>query len=407
METYGIGEMDGLKRLVILSDESVFSGVIKCGMAEVTDSLANAVSMDYDVCVICPDGNGKIAGTVANMEAHGDGVRKGRFSNVTYYLVAQDKWPDGGAKLIDEIKPDILHNMSEADILSSLAVRPKRCILSFDNTLHLRGKEDILKQYDSVTTNSKAYAKLLLERADKLAGVLAEVDFHGVTDGILDTVLAPERGVLIPARYSAEDLSGKSLCKERLKQTYGIKGDPAIYLMMCRLVREKNVEAVLDALQTIKDTGGILLVVGKGDPYYERKLRSFTREDGIICVNRWASPLQAAPMTAGADFYIQPSRMESGGLMPMTACHYGAIPIVTQNGGLADNFNENNAIIVYPEPENGAAAAGEPNVKDAIERASALYADKEAFAEKQRVCMRQDFSWNTRKKGYTELYEKE
>jgi glycogen synthase len=35
--------------------------------------------------------------------------------------------------------------------------------------------------------------------------------------------------------------------------------------------------------------------------------------------------------------------------MPMTASQYGAIPIVTLNGGLADNFNDNNAIVVYDD----------------------------------------------------------
>jgi glycogen synthase len=35
--------------------------------------------------------------------------------------------------------------------------------------------------------------------------------------------------------------------------------------------------------------------------------------------------------------------------MPMTASRYGAIPITTLNGGLADNFNDENAIIVYDD----------------------------------------------------------
>jgi glycogen synthase len=80
--------------------------------------------------------------------------------------------------------------------------------------------------------------------------------------------------------------------------------------------------------------------------------------------------------------------------MPMTASCYGAIPIVTLNGGLSDNFNEDNAIVV---DDNG--------LSDAISRAAALYADKDALMTKRKVCMDQDFSWTTRKAEYIELYE--
>lgn len=385
-----------MKKLVILSNESVFSGIVRCGVAEVTDSLANALSLDYDVTVVCPDGNSVHARTAATIKPISDGVKTCVFSNVRYYLIRRDSWLENAVAVVDDIGPDILHNMAEPEILSMLAVRPAKAICSFDDPKRFAGKETVLLDYDSVTTNSKNFAKVLLEAGDELSEVLNKINFHGITDGILDTVLAPEKGFMIHAKYSADEIAGKMLCKQWLKQTYGIQGDPYICLMMCRLIKEKNIEAVLEAIPTIKETGGMLLVVGKGNPAYERELRGLKRSDGVVYVNKWASPVQAAPMTAGADFYIQPSRMESGGLMPMTACHYGAVPIVTLNGGLADNFNDDNAIVVRND-----------NTIDAVKRAAALYSDKTAFIAKQKLCMRQDFSWKTRKLPYIELFEKE
>lgn len=385
-----------MKKLVILSNESVFSGVVRCGVAEVTDSLANALSLDYEVVVVCPDGNSVKTRTAATVTPVRDGVKTCVFSNVRYYLIDNNKWFANAVMMIDEIKPDILHNMAEPEILGMLTTRPPKAICSFDDPRRFAGKESVLFDYDSVTTNSKNFAKVLLNAGNDLSVVLSKVDFHGVTDGILDTVLAPERGFMVSAKYSAHDITGKLICKQRLKQIYGIHGDPYICLMMCRLIKEKNVEAVLKAIPTIKETGGVLIVVGKGNPVYERELRNFKRSDGVVYVDKWASPVQAAPMTAGADFYIQPSRMESGGLMPMTACHYGAIPIVTLNGGLADNFNDDNAIIVHDD-----------DTIDAVRRAAELYNDKSALADKRKLCMRQDFSWKTRKMPYIELYEKE
>ena len=369
--------------------------MVSCGVAEVTDSLANALSLDYNVTIICPDGKSTASRTVVSPQLVTNDIYTCVFSNVRYYMINPHTWLENAVYMINKIKPDILHNMAEPEILSMLETRPAKAILNFDDPKRLSGKENVLYDYDSVTTNSKNFAKILLETGDALSEVLANVDFHGVTDGILDTVLCPAKGFMLPAKYSPTAMSGKLICKERLKQTYGITGNPYVCLMMCRFVHEKNIEAVIEAIPTIKETGGILIAVGKGDPEYECKLQSYKPSDGVIHVNRWASPYQAPPMTAGSDFYIQPSRIESGGLMPMTACHYGSIPIVTLNGGLADNFNDDNAIVVRNN-----------DVVDAVKRAAELYSDKRAFLTKQRLCMSQDFSWKTRKLPYIELYEK-
>lgn len=387
-----------MKKLTIVSKESVFSGIVKCGIAEMVDSLANALSLDYCVSIVCPDGNGVYARGGGSFTTIEDGVRSCRFLNVDYYLIEPTIWSEKSITIINQIKPDILHNLAEPELIDALETRPAKAIYTFDNTDIFNNKEQYISKYDSITTNSPRYAANVMRARSTVAGTLSSTDFSGVNIGILDTVFAPEKGLFLASKYTSTNLDGKRLCKERLMQSYGIQEDKCIYLMMCRLVKEKNIEAVLDVLPIINATGGILIVVGKGAQEYERMLKQYTRADGLIYINRWASPLQAAPLTAGADFYIQPSTNESGGLMPMTACRYGTIPIVTQNGGLADNFNDDNAIIV--DDDDG-------GVECAVWKAVGLYADKDAFMNKRKICMEQDFSWKTRKTGYIELYEKE
>jgi starch synthase len=99
-------------------------------------------------------------------------------------------------------------------------------------------------------------------------------------------------------------------------------------------------------------------------------------------------------MFAAADYYLCPSEEEPGGLLPMQASRYGTIPIVSRVGALVDNFAEENAIIIE---ENG--------IGEAIEQAFALYANEEEKQRKQKACMLQDFSWDSRKTKYTNLYE--
>lgn len=332
-----------------------------------------------------------MARMAANLQQVSDGVRFCRLFGVDYYLLR--RWPDGLNMVVEHTKPDVLHNFAAPELLTTLATRPPRCIYTIDQADFMQGREDALRLYDAVTTVSKAYAIELLERGDQLSQVLGEVNFRGITNGILMSVFAPEKGLMTSAKYSADDFSGKAVCKERLCRTYGIPADKCIYLMMCRLVRDKGIDDVLKAVHTIRDSGGFLLLVGKGEKQYEEQLAKLTRDDGVLWVNRWPSAVQAVPLLAGADFYLSPSVAEPCGLMPMTACRYGCIPITTLNGGLQDNMDDEIAVVVREDGVTGAAA-----------KVAALYAHPDALIAKRAACMERDFSWATRKAEYLEVY---
>lgn len=383
-----------MQSLLILTDESILGGCAKSGVGEVADSLANAMTDSCRVCVVCPDGQSNFADLAANLRQYAAGVRTCRLFGVDYYLVDRALWPDRALALVDELAPDVLHSFAAPELLEGLEKRPARCVYTIDQADFVRDKPETLTAYDAVTTVSEAYARELLEAGDALAETLAGLDFRGITNGILTPVFAPEKGLLVPASYNARDQTGKAACKARLLRNYGIPGDPCLYLMMCRLVRDKGLDDVLEAVHAIRDSGGFTVFVGQGDRTYEERLSALTRADGALWVNKWPSPVQAVPMLAGADFYLSPSITEPCGLMPMTACRYGAVPIVTLIGGLADNMDREIAVIV---DEGGMAGA--------VARAAALYADKAALTAKRAACMERDFSWATRKAGYLEVYE--
>lgn len=383
-----------MKKLLIASAESVLGGRALSGVAEVVDSLANSLTDRYQVTVVCPDGDSSFLKLAEKIEQR-KGYRFCRMLGVDYCLVA-----DGQQRLtrvagiIAEMSPDIFHNFDAPELLSHLTVRPARALYTIDQAKYVEGKESALSAYDALTTVSETYARMLLARRDALGAALGTMAFSGVTNGILTPVFSPERGLLVAAKYSAENILGKAVCKDRLLRTYGIPGNPCLYLMMCRLVAEKGVGQAIAAAHTIRDSGGFLLVVGRGEKDYEDQLRTLRRDDGVLWLERWASPMQAAPLLSGADFYLCPSTDEPCGLMPMTACRYAAVPVVTLNGGLSDNFDDEIAVII---DDNG--------LEDAISRAAALYKNKAAFAAKRQACMRRDFSWTTRREAYIKLYE--
>jgi len=101
-----------VKKLVLIAEESIFSGVVKCGMAELVDSLANSLGQNYEVTVVCPDGDGVLAKTVSDIRTIEYGVKSCRFSCVDYYMIKPNMWPDKAIDVVNRLKPDIFHNMS-------------------------------------------------------------------------------------------------------------------------------------------------------------------------------------------------------------------------------------------------------------------------------------------------------
>lgn len=382
-----------MKKLVIFSEESIFSGSVKCGIAEVVDSLANNLTQQYEVNIVCLDGKGAAGRMATNFQIINKGINKARFLQVNYYLIEKEYWPEKAIEIIDLIQPDIFHNFYEPDIITKFKIKPKKSVYTFDNISFLSGKEKLLEKYDFITTFSKGYADEVIKYDNGISKKLQNLNFEKVSVGISDDFFTPEKGLFLPMPYSYDSQNNKKLCKKRIMEKRDIQNEPCIFLTMCRLIKEKGIEQIIESIPFFKKNNSILIIIGTGEAIYEEELSKYTLEDGILFIKNKAQITQIPLLIAGADFYLQPSLMETGGLMPMTASLYGTIPIVTQNGGLSDNFNQANAIIVKDK------------LLDSLEQAIALYDDKKLLEEKRRIVMRQNFSWKERKKDFIRLYE--
>jgi hypothetical protein len=63
-----------MKNLVIYSEESIFSGNISCGIAEVVDSLGNSLTSEYNVSIVCKAGNMSLANSLTEFDVTLNGV---------------------------------------------------------------------------------------------------------------------------------------------------------------------------------------------------------------------------------------------------------------------------------------------------------------------------------------------
>ncbi len=234
-------------------------------------------------------------------------------------------------------------------------------------------------------------------------------DLAGILNGIDDHSWDPARDPALPVNYSAQNLTGKAVCKARLQERFGLARDPAVpvFGVVSRLASQKGLDLLADALPWVMERLKVQLVLlGNGDAGLEASYRQAAeRYRGRCGVQIGFDGKLARLIQGGSDFFVMPSRTEPCGLTQMYAMRYGTLPIVRATGGLIDtvrNYVEGGATgtgFVFHDATAGA-------LSDTIGWACATYYDRPAeLAALQQRAMAQDFSWRASAPKYVELYE--
>lgn len=262
---------------------------------------------------------------------------------------------------------------------------------------------------DKVTTVSRQYAKEIQtpEFGNGMDGVIGTRldDLHGLLNGIDTAVWNPATDKCLPARYSSDDLAGKAKCRAKLLKEFGwstaFKGP--VFGMVCRFTAAKGLDLVLEAREFFIRENCLLVVLGSGEKKYEELLHDFaaTHPGKVgLCVRH--DEAMSHLVEAGSDFFLMPSLFEPCGLNQMYSQAYGAVPLVSNVGGLVDTVTDIDASpeagtgIMFP-PTQAEFAAG-------LTRALTLFTDKTRYAATQRRAMQKDFSWTTAVAAYEKLY---
>lgn len=263
---------------------------------------------------------------------------------------------------------------------------------------------------DRVTTVSRRYAEEIQtpEFGFGLDAVIRghAYKLHGITNGIDADIWNPADDPHLPATYTASRLEGKRACKARLREELGLEtaGDPCLVGVVSRLVHQKGIDLIVDAVSPYILSGRMqLAVLGAGDPALEHALRRLQgKHPGWVCFWHGYHEGLAHRIEGGSDLFLMPSRFEPCGLNQMYSLRYGTLPLVRYTGGLADTVRD--------------VAAGEGNgftfgpidlghFSAALDRALGLY---EHFPDEWRAAMRRgmkaDFSWGRVAGEYLELY---
>ncbi|TWB77218.1 starch synthase [Nitrospirillum amazonense] len=270
-----------------------------------------------------------------------------------------------------------------------------------------------LQLADRITTVSPTYAQeirgpdagmgldgLLRARAGQLSGII-----NGVDTAIWDPAADP----FLPAPFSPKQMKGRAAAKAALQERFGLATNPNALLfgVVSRLSWQKGLDLLLEAIPTLIAAGGQLVLLGAGEAALERGYRNAAaaHPGRIGCVIGYDEPL-AHLIQAGAEALIVPSRFEPCGLTQLYALRYGAIPVVSSVGGLADTIIDANEMALASGVGTGLRFQPTTTLalEGAIQRAAALHADQTVWKRLRRNAMATDVSWTNPARRYAALY---
>ena len=267
---------------------------------------------------------------------------------------------------------------------------------------------------DWVTTVSPQYASEIQtpdlgEGFDGLLRHRAAV-FSGILNGADYEEWDPQQDAHIAHPYSALSIVSKPQNKTALQKELGLPLNhrAPMFGMVCRMVYQKGVDLVIEALPEMLKNDIQVVILGSGDIYYEEALRKLGAQypDQLKVVIGYDEAL-SHKIEAGADFFLMPSRYEPCGLNQIYSLRYGTVPIVHRTGGLADTVSD------FSNSKREAPGTGivfdSMNVaafRSAIKRACDLYQNKTTMNQVQLNGMAEDFSWRSSSLSYLDLYRK-
>jgi glycogen(starch) synthase len=212
--------------------------------------------------------------------------------------------------------------------------------------------------------------------------------------------LPADQVVIVPNAIDATRWKTTARAVNTVRERYA--GDGPLLVYTGRLVHEKGVQTLLDALRLLRGghPGARLLVAGAG--IHEERLHAQARRLRIARAVDWLGfvPDAALPHLLGAaDAAVVPSLYEPFGIVALEAAIAGVPLVVAETGGLRDLATAGVAAASFPAGDAEALAT-------AIGKLLADPAAAARAAARARRIVRRDYTWPTVAAHTVEIYER-
>ena len=268
---------------------------------------------------------------------------------------------------------------------------------------------------DAVTTVSPNYAKEICTEkyGYRFEGVLSSLGdkFSGILNGIDLEIWNPETDPYIKQNYSHDSnlMAAKRANKMDLLERAGLpKKQVPVLGFIGRLVEQKGIDLIISILpELFSKTDVSVVVLGAGQEHYESELLQLVEQwPERLHVHLGYSEEFAHQIEAGCDLFLMPSTFEPCGLNQMYSLRYGALPIVTNTGGLADTVTNVTFATLQDQTATGfiMEADDASSLYVSISHALELYKQSALWEQVIISAMMQDLGWSTSAQAYRKLY---
>ena len=286
------------------------------------------------------------------------------------------------------------------------------------NGLEYHGDVSLLKgglaYADRITTVSPTYAREItgIDNGMGLDGLLrARIDrLSGILNGIDTKVWNPQTDPLIAANYATGKTTRRAINKTALQQRMGLaqNTNPLLVGVISRLTSQKGLDMLVDQIDGLAAEGMQFAMLGSGDPALERAFAAAAdaHPGAVGCVIGYDEAI-AHLIQAGSDAVLVPSRFEPCGLTQLSALRYGAIPVVSRVGGLADSVIDANPAALAAGVATGLQfwPAAPEALAAALRKLLVLWRDKPTWRRMQKNAMAADVSWRASAARYVALFQ--
>ncbi len=266
---------------------------------------------------------------------------------------------------------------------------------------------------DRITTVSPSYAAEICTPAggmgmDGLLRARAEA-LSGILNGIDTAVWNPETDANLPAPFSVGALGERTASRAALQARFGLAPSRSalVFGVVSRLTHQKGLDLLLACLPDLLAADTQLALIGAGDADLQAGFAAAAAANpGRIGVEFGYDERAAHLLQAGADAVLVPSRFEPCGLTQLCALRYGAIPVVSRVGGLADTVIDANAAAVAAGVATGVqfAPVSVEGLRAALGRTLALWKRRKVWLRLQARAMQTEVGWGEAGRAYAEVY---
>jgi starch synthase len=266
---------------------------------------------------------------------------------------------------------------------------------------------------DFITTVSRRYSQEIqtTEYGFGLEGVLRNraATVTGILNGVDYDEWSPQTDKFIAAKYSPEDLSGKTVCKKDLLNVFGLTtADVKVPVIgiVSRFAAQKGFDLISQIVDRLAREEMILVALGAGDKPYEEMFQRLSKQfPNKIAVKVAYDNAIAHKIEGGADMFLMPSRYEPCGLNQIYSLKYGTVPIVRATGGLDDTIEPWDARTGKGTGFKFSEYTGEALLAT-TKQALLAYRDQASWQVLMRNGMSKDFSWGASAREYGKVYDR-